>query len=56
MTVGLVGELQFYLVSQTENGYTINTGSVVTKNEPPFSVAIGSPARVIKKVSPVPDV
>lgn len=56
MIVGLVGGLQFYLVSQTGNGYTISAGSVVTKDGPPFSVAVGSPARVVKKVSPVPDV
>lgn len=38
------------------NGCTIGAGSVVTKDIPPFSVAVGSPARVIKRVSPVPDV
>lgn len=38
------------------NGCTIGAGSVVTKDIPPFSVAVGSPARVIKKVSPVPDI
>lgn len=38
------------------NGCTIGAGSVVTKDIPPFSVAIGSPARVIKKVTPVPDI
>jgi acetyltransferase-like isoleucine patch superfamily enzyme len=38
------------------NGCTIGAGSVVTKDIPPFSVAIGSPARVVKKVEPVPDV
>jgi len=37
------------------NGCTIGAGSVVTKDIPPFSVAIGSPARVIKKVLEVPD-
>jgi carbonic anhydrase/acetyltransferase-like protein (isoleucine patch superfamily) len=54
--VGLVGGLQFYLMSQTGNAFTIGAGSVVTKDGPPFFVAVGSPARVIKKVSPVPDV
>ncbi|KAK9370331.1 trimeric LpxA-like protein [Lipomyces kononenkoae] len=34
-------------------GCTIGAGSVVTKDIPPFSVAVGSPARVIKKVEPV---
>ncbi|CAD0044513.1 hypothetical protein D6D13_00644 [Aureobasidium pullulans] len=39
------------------NGCTIGAGSVVTKSIPAFSVAVGSPARVIKKVKeaePVP--
>ncbi|KAI4851728.1 hypothetical protein E4T44_01957 [Aureobasidium sp. EXF-8845] len=39
------------------NGCTIGAGSVVTKSIPAFSVAVGSPARVIKKVAeaePVP--
>jgi acetyltransferase-like isoleucine patch superfamily enzyme len=36
-------------------GCTIGSGSVVTKDIPEFSVAIGSPARVVKKVTPVPD-
>jgi len=35
-------------------GCTIGTGSVVTRDIPPFSVAVGSPARVIKKVGAVP--
>ncbi|KAI5210460.1 hypothetical protein E4T39_00267 [Aureobasidium subglaciale] len=38
-------------------GCTIGAGSVVTKSIPAFSVAVGSPARVIKKVEeaePVP--
>ncbi|KAI5207616.1 hypothetical protein E4T38_03165 [Aureobasidium subglaciale] len=38
-------------------GCTIGAGSVVTKSIPAFSVAVGSPARVIKKVQeaePVP--
>lgn len=37
------------------NGCTIGAGSVVTRDIPPFSVAIGSPAKVVKKVQPVPD-
>jgi acetyltransferase-like isoleucine patch superfamily enzyme len=36
-------------------GCTIGAGSIVTKDIPDFSVAIGSPAKVIKKVDPVPD-
>lgn len=36
-------------------GCTIGAGSVVTKDIPDFSVAIGSPAKVVKKVEPVPD-
>jgi acetyltransferase-like isoleucine patch superfamily enzyme len=35
------------------NGCTIGAGSVVTKSIPAFSVAVGSPARVIKKVAEV---
>ncbi|GJN71048.1 trimeric LpxA-like protein [Purpureocillium lilacinum] len=36
-------------------GCTIGAGSVVTKDIPDFSVAIGSPAKVVKTVEPVPD-
>ncbi|KAI6423812.1 hypothetical protein MCOR21_007969 [Pyricularia oryzae] len=36
-------------------GTTIGSGSVVTKSIPEFSVAVGSPAKVIRKVQPVPD-
>ncbi|KAK5631773.1 hypothetical protein RRF57_007487 [Xylaria bambusicola] len=36
-------------------GCTIGAGSIVTKDIPDFSVAIGTPARVVKKVTPVPD-
>lgn len=35
-------------------GTTIGAGSIVTKNIPEFSVAVGSPAKVIKKVKEVP--
>lgn len=31
-------------------GSTVGAGSVVTKDIPPFSVAVGNPARVVKKV------
>lgn len=34
-------------------GCTIGAGSVVTKDIPDYSVAIGSPAKVVKKVKPV---
>ncbi|KAK6340349.1 hypothetical protein TWF730_002111 [Orbilia blumenaviensis] len=37
-------------------GCTIGAGSVVTKDIPDWSVAIGSPAKVVKKVDPVPDI
>ena len=37
-------------------GVTIGAGSVVTKDIPDFTVAIGSPAKVVKKVTPVPDI
>jgi len=37
-------------------GCTIAAGAVVTKNIPDFSVAMGAPARVVKKVQPVPDI
>lgn len=36
-------------------GCTIGAGSVVTRSVPDFSVAIGSPARVVRTVEPVPD-
>ncbi|KAM3462806.1 hypothetical protein NHJ6243_003812 [Beauveria neobassiana] len=36
-------------------GCTVGAGSIVTKSIPDFSVALGTPARVIKKVDPVPD-
>ncbi|KAI7783381.1 galactoside o-acetyltransferase [Diaporthe eres] len=35
---------------------TVGSGSIVTKDIPEFSVAIGNPARVVKKVDPVPDI
>ncbi|KAL1966997.1 hypothetical protein VTN77DRAFT_3521 [Rasamsonia byssochlamydoides] len=38
------------------NGSTIGAGAVVTKDIPPFSVAVGNPARVVRKVTPLPDV
>lgn len=37
-------------------GCTIGAGSVVTRDIPDFSVAVGSPARVVKKVDAVPDI
>lgn len=37
-------------------GCTIGAASVVTKDIPPWSVAVGSPARVIKKVPELDDV
>ncbi|POS73606.1 maltose O-acetyltransferase [Diaporthe helianthi] len=37
-------------------GCTVGSGSIVTKDIPEFSVAIGNPARVVKKVDPVPDI
>ncbi|KAL2692544.1 hypothetical protein Neosp_002954 [[Neocosmospora] mangrovei] len=36
-------------------GSTIGAGSVVTRDIPEFSVAVGSPAKVIKKLQAVPD-
>ncbi|KAH9904377.1 putative sugar O-acetyltransferase [Xylariomycetidae sp. FL2044] len=36
-------------------GSTIGAGSIVTRDVPEFSVAIGTPAKVVKKVTPVPD-
>lgn len=36
------------------DGVTIGAGSVVTKDIPSFCVAIGSPAKVVKQVEPVP--
>ncbi|EGX91596.1 sugar O-acetyltransferase, putative [Cordyceps militaris CM01] len=36
-------------------GCTIGAGSIVTKSIPDFSVAIGTPARVVKTVDAVPD-
>ena len=38
------------------DGVTVGASSVVTKSIPSYSIAVGSPARVIKKVEPVPDV
>ncbi|KAK9242323.1 trimeric LpxA-like protein [Lipomyces tetrasporus] len=38
------------------DGVTVGASSVVTKDIPSYSIAVGSPARVIKKVEPVPDV
>jgi acetyltransferase-like isoleucine patch superfamily enzyme len=37
-------------------GCTIGAGSIVTKDIPDFSVALGTPARVVKQVTPVPDI
>lgn len=36
-------------------GCTIGAGSVVTKDIPPFTVAVGNPARVIKPIQQVPE-
>lgn len=36
------------------DGCTIAAGSIMTKDIPSWSVAMGSPAKVVKKVSPVP--
>lgn len=33
----------------------VGTGSVVTKDIPPYSVAVGNPARVIKTIIPTQD-
>ena len=38
------------------NGCTIAAGSVVTKDVPEWSVAMGSPARVVKKVKQLEDI
>jgi len=38
------------------DGCTIGAGSTVTKDIPAWSVAVGSPARVIKKVEALPPV
>jgi acetyltransferase-like isoleucine patch superfamily enzyme len=38
------------------NGVTVGASSVVTRNIPSYSIAVGSPARVIKKADPAPDV
>jgi len=35
-------------------GCTIGAGSIVSRSIPPWSVAIGSPARVVKKVKEIP--
>lgn len=37
------------------DGVTVGASSVVTKDIPSYSVAVGSPARVIKKLVSVPD-
>lgn len=37
-------------------GCTVAAGSIVTRDVPDFSVAVGTPARVVKKVEPVPDI
>ena len=34
-------------------GCTVGAGSVVTKSIPEYSVAIGSPAKIVKKVKPL---
>lgn len=36
-------------------GSTVAAGSIVTRDIPEFSVAMGTPARVVKKVTPLPD-
>ncbi len=37
-------------------GCTIGSNSIVTRDVPEWSVAMGSPAKVVKKVTPVPPV
>lgn len=34
--------------SQIENGAIIGAGSIVTKNIPPYAIAVGSPAKIVK--------
>jgi acetyltransferase-like isoleucine patch superfamily enzyme len=36
-------------------GVTVAASSVVTKDIPEWSVVMGSPAKVVKQVQPVPD-
>lgn len=36
-------------------GSVVGAGAVVTRDIPPYSVAVGSPARVIKKIEPMAD-
>jgi acetyltransferase-like isoleucine patch superfamily enzyme len=38
------------------DGVTVGASAVVTKDIPSYSVAVGSPARVIKKLEPFPEV
>jgi acetyltransferase-like isoleucine patch superfamily enzyme len=38
------------------DGVTVGASSVVTRNIPSYSIAVGSPARVIRKAEPVTDV
>lgn len=37
------------------NGVTVGANSTVTKDIPSFCVAMGTPARVVKQVKPVPE-
>jgi acetyltransferase-like isoleucine patch superfamily enzyme len=37
------------------DGVTVGASSVVTRNIPSYSIAVGSPARVIRKAEPVTD-
>ena len=37
------------------DGVTVGASSVVTKSIPSYSVAVGSPARVIRKAESIPD-